>query len=54
MCGGLMLSMVPGMFDRLSLRQPADGQDTAHQKDRDDFEGGVIHEHSTGCDSAEC
>jgi hypothetical protein len=54
MRGSLMMGMVPGMFDRLSLRQSANGQNAAHQQDRDDFEGGVVHEHSTGCDSTEC
>ena len=33
MRGSLMLGMVPGMFDRLCLRQSADGQDTEHQED---------------------
>ncbi len=50
----LMVGMVPGMFDRLGLRQSADGQDAAHQKDRDKFESGVVHEHSADWDSAEC
>lgn len=50
----LVMSMVPGMFDRLSLRQSADGQDAAHQENRDKFEGSVVHEHSTDWDSAEC
>ena len=31
MGGSLMVGMVPGMFDRLSLSQSADGQDTEHQ-----------------------
>ncbi len=30
MRGSLMMGMVPGMLDRLSLRQSADGQDTEH------------------------
>jgi hypothetical protein len=34
MSGRLMLGMVPGMFDRLSLSQSADGKDTEHQEDR--------------------
>jgi hypothetical protein len=33
MRGSLVLGMVPGMFDRLRLRQSADGQDTEHQED---------------------
>lgn len=54
MRGSLMMGMVPGMFDRLSLRQSADGQDTEHQEDRDEFEDSVIHEHSTERNSGEC
>ena len=54
MRGSLMMGMVPGMFDRLSLRQSADGQDAAHQKDRNEFKDSVVHEHSTDYDSAEC
>lgn len=50
----LVVGMVPGMLDRLSLSQSANGQDTAHQKDRDKFEDSVVHEHSTDWDSAEC
>jgi hypothetical protein len=34
MRSSLMLGMVPGMFDRLSLRQSADGKDTENQEDR--------------------
>ncbi len=34
MGGGLMLSMVPGMFDRLGLGQSADGEEAEHQEDR--------------------
>jgi len=30
--GSLMMGMVPGMFDRLRLGQPADGKDTEHQQ----------------------
>ena len=54
MRGSLMLGMVPGMFDRLCLSQSADGQDTEHQKDRDEFEDAVVHQNTTQCDSAEC
>jgi hypothetical protein len=43
MCGSLMLGMVPGMFDRLRLSQSADGKDTDHQKDRQEFEGDLVH-----------
>lgn len=32
--GGLMMGMVPGVFDGLRVRQPADGQDTEHQQNR--------------------
>ena len=34
MGGSLMMGMMPGMLDRLRLRQSADGQDTEHQEDR--------------------
>ena len=34
MRGSLMMGMVPGMLDRLRLRQSADGKDTEHQEDR--------------------
>lgn len=50
----LVMGMVSGMLDRLSLRQSADGQDAADQKDRDEFKDSVVHEHSTECDSGEC
>ncbi len=50
----LMLGMVPGMFDRLRLSQSADGQDTEHQEDRDEFEDGAVHQKTTQCDLAEC
>ena len=39
----LMLGMMSGMLDRLSLRQSADGKDTEHQEDRQVFEGAVVH-----------
>lgn len=32
MHGSLVVDMVPGMFDRLRLCQPADGKDTDHQQ----------------------
>ena len=47
MGGSLMLGMMPGMFDRLRLRQSADGKDTEHQEDRQDFEGVVVHRKTT-------
>ena len=43
MRGSLMMGMVSGMFDRLRLSQSADGQDTEHEKDRHEFEDGVVH-----------
>ena len=54
MCGSLMLGMVPGMLDRLRLSQSADGKDTEHQEDRQEFEGAVVHRKTTQCDLAEC
>jgi len=44
MRGSLVMGMVPGMFDRLRLRQSADGQDTEHQEDRQEFDANVVHE----------
>ena len=54
MCGSLMLSMVPGMFDRLRLSQSADEKDREHEEDRQEFEGAVVHRRTTQCNSAEC
>lgn len=54
MGGSLVMSMVPGMLDRLGLSQSADGQNTEHQEDRDEFEDSVIHGHSTERNSGEC
>jgi hypothetical protein len=54
MRGSLMLGMVPGMFDRLCLRQSADGQDTEHQEDRYELEDFVVHQTTTQCDFPEC
>ena len=54
MRGGLMMGMVPGMLDRLRLRQSADGKDAKHQEDRDEFEDCVVHQKLTACDSVEC
>ena len=47
-----MMGMVAGVLDRLRLSQSADGQDTEHQEDRQKFEDGVAHEHTTECDTA--
>jgi len=54
MRGSLMMGMVPGMLDRLRLRQPADGKDTEHQKDRRKFEDDAVHQKATQCELAEC
>ena len=54
MGGSLMLGMMPGMFDRLRLRQSADGKDTDHQEDRQDFEGAVVHRKTTQGNLTEC
>jgi hypothetical protein len=43
MGGSFMLGMVPCMFDRLSLSQSADGEDTKHQEDRQEFQGAMAH-----------
>ena len=51
MRGSLMMGMVPGMLDRLRLRQSANGKDTEHQKDRHDFEDCVFHQKTTQYDS---
>jgi hypothetical protein len=50
MGGSLMLGMMPGMFDRLSLCQSADGEETEHQEDRQEFEGSVMHRRPTKCE----
>jgi len=47
MSGCLMMGMVPGMFDRLSLSQSANGKDADHQEDRQEFEGGLVHRKTT-------
>ena len=54
MRGSLMMGMVSGMFDRLRLRQSADGQDTEHEEDRHEFEDDAVHQKTTLCDLAEC
>ena len=51
MRGGLMLGMVSGMFDRLSLCQSAYGEEAEHQEDRQEFEGSVVHRNAVQCDS---
>jgi len=53
MCGSLMLGMVPGMLDRLRLRQSADGKEAEHEEDRHELEDFVIHRKTTQCDSIE-
>ena len=53
MRGSLMMGMVSGMFDRLRLSQSADGQDTEHEEDRDEFEDAVVHQKTTQCGSGE-
>jgi len=45
--GRLMMSMVPGMLDRLCLSQSADRKNAEHQEDRYEFKGGVVHQKST-------
>ena len=47
--GSLMLGMVPGMFDRLSLSQSAYGEETEHQEDRQEFKGAVVHRKAVQC-----
>jgi hypothetical protein len=54
MGGSLMMGMVPGMLDRLRLRQSADGKDTEHQEDRREFEDDAVHQRATQCDLVEC
>ena len=54
MRSSLMLGMVPGMFDQLCLCQSADGKNTEHQEDRQEFEDGVVHQMITRCDSDKC
>ena len=54
MRGSLMMGMVPGMLDRLRLRQSTDGKDTEHQEDRHEFEDGTVHQKTTQYDLAKC
>ena len=49
-----MLGMVPGMFDRLSLCQSADGEEAEYQEDREIFEGAVFHRIMTIIISPQC
>ena len=51
--GRLMVRMVPGVFDGLCLREPADGQDTEHQQNRQNFEEAVVHRQTTHDDFGE-
>ena len=53
-CSRLMMGVVPGMFDSLGLSQSADGKDTEHQENRQDFEDGVAHQKTTDCDDYKC
>lgn len=52
MRGSLMMGMVPGVLDRLSLRQSAYGKGTKYQKDGDVFEGDSFHQKTTRYQSA--
>ena len=45
--GRLMMSMVPGMLDRLCLSQSADRKDAEDHEDRYEFKGGVVHQKSS-------
>jgi hypothetical protein len=47
MGGSLMMGMVPGMFDRLSLCQSAYGEEAEHQEDRQEFGNAVFHRTTT-------
>ncbi len=40
---GLMMGMMPGMFDGCRLSQPADGQNAKHEEDGEDFQDTTIH-----------
>jgi len=50
MGGSLMLGMVPGMLDRLSLCQSSDGKNAEYQENRQKFEGGLVHRETTQCE----
>lgn len=43
----LVMGMVSGMLDRLSLRQSADGEDATDQHDRNEFKDSVVHQYTT-------
>jgi len=43
MRGRLMLGMVPGMFDRLSLCQSSDGKNAEYQENRQESKGAAFH-----------
>ena len=43
MCRRLMLRMVPGMFRRLRLRQPADREHRQHKSNRKEFAKRATH-----------
>ena len=43
MGGSLMLGMVPGMFDRLSLCQSSDGKNAEYQENRQESKGAAFH-----------
>ncbi len=49
MRSSLMLCMVPGMLDRLSLSQSTDRNDTEYEEDREELESGTIHRQTTQC-----
>ena len=43
MRGRLMLSMVSGMFSSLHLCQATDGENTEHERDRNEFSECMAH-----------
>lgn len=43
MCRCLVLSVVPGMFGRLCLSYPADGENTEHDESREELAKRPIH-----------
>jgi hypothetical protein len=54
MRGSLMLGMVPGMLDRLSLCQSSDGKNAEYQENRQKFEGGLVHRNTTQYECPVC
>lgn len=54
MRGSLMLRMVSGVLNRLSLSQPTDRNDTEYEEDRQELEGGTIHRQTIQCDLPGC